>query len=358
MDNIKHYLNKLFNWYFKPKTLENRIWKVALILLTVGIGGGLFNSIDLTFKYNAEQNISVSSSDQGSIAVIITYVSFLLGVIFTFWASYLGINRERRNPNIFVEHIGLRYPKNQSLTEAAKLKTGLGVSLFIDITNYYQEGLLISNDKALNYSLACFNNTFSNLTRNADTTNISLHYGGTPSVPIGFALGHSIGNVSKVSLWDFNRDTSEWYALEDSLPDSNKPNIDWANYNKEEEVCLLMGMSFTVSKQQIGSRLLGRGVVSVSMEDTKYDSMSSIVKIEAFQKQFRDILKKFNSDAVKRVHIFCAAQASFNFAMGRQIERNHPQCIIYEYVNTPGQGTSYPWGVLLNVQGEMPKVIK
>ena len=144
---------------------------------------------------------------------------------------------------------------------------------------------------------------------------------------IGFVLGHSIGNTSKVSLWDFDRDKSEWYALEDTPSDLNVPIINWEDYKKTEDVCLLMGISFEVSHQQVGSLLNGRGIVSVSMPEVKYDSMSSLDKIEGFQQKFREILKTFNTDGVKRVHIFCAAQSSFNFAMGRQVERNHPECM-------------------------------
>ncbi|WP_219726644.1 hypothetical protein, partial [Vibrio vulnificus] len=87
---------------------------------------------------------------------------------------YLWFEGGRRKKKIFVEHIGLRYPKNQSLTEASKKKTGLGSSLFIDISNYYNQGLLVSNKQALEYSLDCFKNTFTNLMRNADTTNVTL----------------------------------------------------------------------------------------------------------------------------------------------------------------------------------------
>ncbi|MFT7008608.1 MAG: hypothetical protein ACJAXJ_003149 [Colwellia sp.] len=358
MNTFKYYFNRLFNWYFKPKSLENRLWKFALLFLTIGIGGGLYNGINFTWKYSFDQSVNIEYSTKDSVAAIVTYGAFLLGVLFTLLASYLGLNRERRNPNVFIEHIGIRYPKNQSLTEAAKIRTGLGSTLFIDITSYYEEGLLISNNKALDFSLSCFKNTFTNLVRNADTTNVSLHYGGTPSVPIGFALGHSIGNISKVVLWDFNRDKSEWYALEDSAPDSNTSTIEWDEYKGEEEVCLLMGMSFDVSKRQVGNLLNGRGVITVSMNDVKYDSMNSLAKIESFQQEFRNVLKKLNSDGVKRIHIFCAAQASFNFAMGRQIERNHPECVIYEYVNNSENNTHYPWGVLINVLGQAPIVIE
>ncbi|MDW3155054.1 SAVED domain-containing protein [Vibrio diabolicus] len=358
INSIKYYFNKVFNWYFKPKTLENRLWKLALFLLSTGIGSGLYSAINVTWKYSESESISAGYSTQDSVTAIITYSAFLIGVLSAFWASYLGFKRERRNPNIFLEHIGLRYPKNQSLTEASKKKTGLGSSLFIDISNYYNQGLLVSNKQALDYSLACFKNTFTNLMRNADTTNVTLHYGGTPSVPIGFVLGHSIGNISKISLWDFNRDKSEWYALEDVPPDSNIPIINWEDYRKTDEVCLLMGISFEVTHQQVGSLLNGRGIVSVSMPEVKYDSMSSLAKVEGFQQKFREILKKFNTDGVKRVHIFCAAQSSFNFAMGRQVERNHPECIVYEYVNNSGNITHYPWGVLFNVRGQEPSIIE
>jgi len=353
---MKYYFNRLFNWYLRPKTLENRLWRFAIVLLSFGIGGGIYGAASVEWATES-QTVTAKYNNQDTIAELLTYLTLLGGIFFACIASYLGLRRERRNPNIFLEHIGLRDAKNQSLTEAAKKRIGLGNSLFIDISGYYDQGLLVSNKQALEYTLACFKNTYANLMRNADTSNITLHYGGTPSVPIGFALGHSIGNNSKVILWDFDRDKSEWYALEDNPPDSNDPIVNWDNYNVSEDACLLMGISYEVSDKQVGHLSNDRGVVSVTMPEVKYDSMSSLYKVEKFQQTFREILKKFSSDGVKRVHIFCAAQSSFNFAMGRQVERNHPECVVYEYVKNSDNATHYPWGILLNVLGQDPLII-
>ncbi len=41
-------------------------------------------------------------------------------------------------------------------------------------------------------------------------------------------------------------------------------------------------------------------------------------------------MKRLGHDGTKRVHIFCAAQASFNFCMGRQVTRIN-EIIVYEY---------------------------
>ncbi|NRA16600.1 MAG: SAVED domain-containing protein [Oceanospirillaceae bacterium] len=45
------------------------------------------------------------------------------------------------------------------------------------------------------------------------------------------------------------------------------------------------------------------------------------------------------------VHICCAAQSSFNFAIGQQITKNHLTCYVHEYVN--GADKPYPWALNL-----------
>ena len=76
INSIKYYFNKVFNWYFKPKTLENRLWKLALILLSTGIGSGLYSAINVTWKYSESQSISAGYSTQDSVTAIITYSAF------------------------------------------------------------------------------------------------------------------------------------------------------------------------------------------------------------------------------------------------------------------------------------------
>ena len=64
--------------------------------------------------------------------------------------------------------------------------------------------------------------------------------------------------------------------------------------------------------------------------------------------EFAELLKDLATNGVERVHIFCAAQSSFNFSMGRQVTRNHPAIIVYEYdISHPEK---YPWGLLFNTK--------
>ncbi|WP_022940464.1 SAVED domain-containing protein [Psychromonas hadalis] len=354
---FKSIINKLFNWYFRPKSLDLRLWQMSLIFISIFTVSGTVGVINIFWSSPDGETVNINYSLSDTIPILISYASFIFGALFAILAVFRAMQHEKKNPNIFIEHIGLRSSRNQSLSEAAKKKTGLGSTLFIDTSNYYENSILKDNAKALDYTIEVFNNSIENITHHCDTRNISLHYGGTPSVPIGFSLGYKIGNTSKVSLWDFNRESSEWYALEDIFYDSNTPVIDFNKYNNEKEVCILMGFSFPVSEEQVGTRLNGKGIINITMPKTKDDSMNSLLKLEEFQQKFRGLLKTLASDGVSRIHIFCAAQASLNFSLGRQIERTHPECVVYEYVNDSSLDTQYPWGVLLNSKGTPPSII-
>ena len=114
-----------------------------------------------------------------------------------------------------------------------------------------------------------------------------------------------------------------------------------------------MSISYPVTIEQFRAKVSYPSYIEIKMPDIKYDSMSSIEKITDFGKQFGELLKKLAADGTERVHIFCAAQSSFNFCMGRQITRNHPTIIVYEYdISHPKK---YPWGISFN--NPEPKII-
>jgi hypothetical protein len=111
-----------------------------------------------------------------------------------------------------------------------------------------------------------------------------------------------------------------------------------------------MEISHPVNIEDVRKRIPKMPYVKVSMPEMRYDNMSSKEKVTAFQGEFREMLKKLNADGVETVHIICAAQESFNFCMGRQITKNHPSCVVYEYQNS--EEKKYPWGVLFNTKND------
>jgi len=83
-----------------------------------------------------------------------------------------------------------------------------------------------------------------------------------------------------------------------------------------------MSISHPVKIEQVRTKVSYPSYIEVTMPEIQYDSMSSIEKITDFEKELAELLKKLAADGTERVHIFCAAQASFNFCMGRQVTRN------------------------------------
>ncbi|MCI5221536.1 MAG: SAVED domain-containing protein [Candidatus Electrothrix sp. AR4] len=127
------------------------------------------------------------------------------------------------------------------------------------------------------------------------------------------------------------------------------------SYQPAKEVCIIMEISHSVSTGDVRRKIPDLPYAKVSMPEIKYDNMASKEKMDAFQVDFREMMKKLNADGVELVHIFCAAQAAFNFCMGRQITKNHPACIVYEYQNSVKE--KYPWGVLFNTKDEKSPAI-
>jgi len=97
--------------------------------------------------------------------------------------------------------------------------------------------------------------------------------------------------------------------------------------------------------------------ITIRMPSIEHDNMSSLSKLSKFKKEFRHLLNKLSSDGVKDIHIYCAAQSSFNFSLGQQITKNHPTCYVYEYVNS--WPNPYPWALKFNDNNsDAPQVIR
>ena len=159
-----------------------------------------------------------------------------------------------------------------------------------------------------------------------------------------------MSNTYHVDVWDYNRNAKNgknWYKVE-GYADANRPIIDRSNYVPDQDVCLLMSISHPVSIAQVRAKFAYPSYIDIKLPKIKYDSMSSIEKLKDFEMEFAELLKNLATNGVERVHIFCAAQSSFNFSMGRQVTRNHPAIIVYEYdISHPEK---YPWGLLFNTK--------
>ncbi|ABZ76359.1 hypothetical protein Shal_1794 [Shewanella halifaxensis HAW-EB4] len=344
-----------FKFLIRPR---NVVFLSARLMMLVGFGGramthfifGVESSVGdkVTLAYQRTDNELILNS----ILLFIGFVGFMILV----YEVITIIRLRKKTSQIVIEHIGLRERISSPLINAVTLKEGKADSLPIDLNDCYENGVVTKAELALQTTLFSLSKTLHNLKNQVGIRDSNVHYGGMPPVPLGFLAGYTLGNTSEINLWDYNRDEG-WYKV-DGFNDSNNPVVNWDLYKDEsDEVCLILGISFFVHVSALGERIGGGSHVSISMPSTKHDNMSSIEKLKNFQSEFREIMNKFTSDGIRRVHIFCAAQASFNFAMGQQITKNHPTCIVYEFVNSESD-MKYPWGIKFNEKSSEPSVYR
>lgn len=343
---IKSVLWKILTWIFRPK---NTVYAIGRMFFTGGfVGGAIYNSF--YFKH-ATSNGTITelnlSTDQLPIIIQFSLWGFgYIGAGILLYEVYYSIKSRNKKFVIGVEHVGLKKRIATSLSSALNN----GDTVPIDLTACYTNDKVSQPQKALNLTIYGIEETLQSKAAEIGSNEINIVYGGMAPVGLGFLAGYLMPNTYHVDVWDYNRnakDGKNWYKVE-GYADANRPIIDRSNYFPDQDVCLLMSISHPVSIAQVRAKFTFPSYIDIKLPDIKYDSMSSIEKLKDFENEFAELLKSLAADGAERVHIFCAAQASFNFSMGRQVTRNHPAIIVYEYdISHPEK---YPWGVLFNTK--------
>ncbi|WP_299773950.1 SAVED domain-containing protein [uncultured Pseudoteredinibacter sp.] len=350
---LKSFSWKILTWLTRP---VNLVMKAGIFLCLTGFGGANLASFDVIHRAADGSTTSVSieaNNNSFFIEWILTGVG-IIGLLMVVGESIYIIKKRRKVLNLVIEHTALREKLGSPLINAVSRIPGGSDTLPIDLYPYYSNNVVNNPDGATSLTMHSLIDTLKSKIQQAGSREITIHYGGTPPVPLGFLAGYLLGSTYKLVTWDYDRDGSSWYQL-GGYGDSNKPIIDLKDYQTNSEVALIMEISHPVSIEDVRKVAPTFPCIRVTMPSIRYDNMRSLEKLQAFQSEFRELLKRLNSDGVEKVHIFCAAQASFNFSMGRQVSRNHPKCIIYEY--NRNEIIKYPWGVMINSLGSDGKIV-
>lgn len=344
---------KFVEWITRP---VNLIMKAGFFLVFIGFGGSAWNSIEAKhISKNGETTKIAIRNEQGEIANNILLLAGGIGLLLILGEVIYITKRRKKKLNIAIEHIAFRDKLASPLSKNINKLEGRSDILPIDVSNCYS-GYSVSNPElALTMTLIALQQTLPSKIKEAGTNDITIHYGGTPPVPLGFMAGAILGDTYKIKIWDYSRDKGDWYSISGNKSGGNKPEIKLDNYKPQADVAIIMDISYPINISDVAVQITDMPYILISMLEKKHDNMSNNNKLIEFQSDFRELLKKLNHDGVETVHIFCAAQASFNFSMGRQINRNHPRCIVYEYDRT--HPLKYPWGILLNDQSGLPPSI-
>lgn len=337
---------KILAWITRPK---NTVFAIGKIFFTGGFGGGaFFNSFYLKHATDSGTITELNfATDQLPILIQNSLWAFgFIGVAIFMYELYHSIKNRNKKFVIGVEHIGLK--KRIATSLSSSLKNGDNVP--IDLTECYENDKVSNPKKALGLTIFGIESILKSKAAEIGSNEITIVYGGMAPVGLGFLAGYLMPNTYHVEVWDYSRNAKDgrnWYKVEGHA-DTNRPIVDPSHYVQDKDVCILMSISHPVSISQVRAKVSYPSYIDIRLPDIKYDSMSSIEKLKDFENEFAELLKSLAADGTERVHIFCAAQSSFNFSMGRQITRNHPVIIVYEY--DISQPEKYPWGVLFNTK--------
>ncbi|MGL4927145.1 MAG: SAVED domain-containing protein [Plesiomonas shigelloides] len=342
-------------WYTRPKS---KLMITGHFLVTTGVIG-LLGVVAFKVTYAASDGsqltLSVQENDLPLYITAILLMITALGLILIVVDVLRFMKDSKEVNNILIEHIALFSPLSTSFASTVSKAHGRVNSYKIDISQYYKGGVLTNPRDAINTTHVMLESSLAAQTSSTGNSKAVVHYGGTPPVSFGFYAGYCVGNTTKVELWDYERDGGLWHPLNRGF-DDNIPVICIDEYQEgSKEVALLMSISFDVD---IAARACSptKSLVTITMPEILHDNMSSLSKLNYFLNEFRQLLNRLSRDGVERVHVYCAAQASFNFAVGQQITKNHPAFLVYEYVHSSEE--KYPWGLEFNGRFEERYIIR
>jgi len=339
------WIDAYVRWYTRPKS---KLMVTGRSLVSIGVIG-LIGVAAFKFTYAAPDGTQLKFSVQESdlplhmTAVLLSITA--LGVLLIIVDAIIFIKDSKEVKNILVEHIALYPPLSTSFAATVTNAYGRVTSNIIDISKFYEDRVLSKPQEAINITHVLLESALGAHASATGNSKAVVHYGGTPPVSFGFYAGYLVGNTTKVVLWDYERNTGIWHPLDRGF-DDNRPEICFDEYQEgSNEVALLMSISFDVDMAARACATT-KSFVTITMPEIQHDNMSSLSKLNDFLVEFRKLLNRLSRDGVERVHVYCAAQASFNFSIGQQITKNHPSFVVYEYVHSSEE--KYPWGLEFN----------
>nr|WP_165661917.1 SAVED domain-containing protein [Oceanimonas sp. MB9] len=339
------WIDAYVRWCTRPKS---KLMVAGRSLVSIGVIG-LIGVTAFKFTYAApdgsQLKFSVQESDLPLYITAVLLSITALGIVLIIIDAIIFIKDSKEANNILVEHIALYPPLSTSFASTVTKAYGRVTSNKIDISKYYEGGVLSKPEDAINNTHVLLESALTAHSNATGNSKAVVHYGGTPPVSFGFYAGYLVGNTTKVVLWDYERNAGLWHPLDRGF-DDNRPLICFDEYQENSnEVALLMSISFDVDNVARACAPT-KSLVTITMPEIHHDNMSSLSKLNDFLVEFRKLLNRLSRDGVKRVHVYCAAQASFNFSVGQQITKNHPSFVVYEYVHS--SENKYPWGLEFN----------
>lgn len=341
---VRHEISRIITWVIRPKNM--RI-KAPLTLFCLSFAALSSKGLLFGLQYKEiKLDLHIQDGTLGVLFEIILFFVLFVSLLLLIYEIIQDHKKQSKKKTILLVHEGMDICVTNPLQTIIESKYPNVTPIKINLIPFMEDRSVRDPKMALQETVKKINSA-KHILGESNPEDIIYVYGGLASVPLAFVAGYIFSNKNSIDVWDYDRDKKGkdcWHSL-DKPPIINIPNFSHTG-EVGKEVCLVLPMSFKIDQNKITQKFPGLAVFSATPEEHSNDNMSSYNSQAEMQKKFRQLMIDLHGKGVNKVHVFCAAQASFNFNVGRQIDGNHPECIIYQF--EPKKEEQYPWGILLN----------
>ena len=351
------------DWMFRRRSSAMRMIAFGVACLALAFGGGFALSGSFPLR-NGRVDFNFGSS--GGTPALLLYIAAIVGVSLILaglvaygYQSRLNRKRLGRKKVIVVEARGLRDTTGSPLSESVPPKlAGQQQDVLLDFRQRVKDGEIVAPEAALEH----FTSLPTDLRRRengSDRRDISWVYGGLAPVPFTFLTGVLFDDETSVHILDWDRHASRWRELGDADDGKRFAVTGLDNVGEDaSEVALAVSVSYRVDLDGVRTKIGEIPIVSMDLADGSPDCHWSEEKQCALGEQFLRTAVILGNRAVKRIHLFLAAQNSVVFRFGKLYDkRNLPEVVVYQYQRAAT--SNFPWGVLMPVCGvDKPAVLR
>lgn len=195
-----------------------------------------------------------------------------------------------------------------------------------------------------------FNAIFKYGTNRRDYKHVSLF--ALAPIPLLVYLGHLIGDIESVDLYQRHRHTKDWkwkYEPADFRKEYYRV-IEPTTHNSKAQIAILISISGLVDRKTV-ARSIGAAcnMYEIAAVTPGLDFLTSSLKLEMFCYEYRQLLGKirFNNGHNKELHLFCATPSPIAVECGRAVlPKSDPPIRVYDFITATG---GFVYALTINV---------
>jgi hypothetical protein len=348
---------RFIDWCLRRRSMPFHLITGGLALVGLVFAGAAFSiSVPTTVG-----PFAVTFDTKGGPSALLTALIFCLGVALIVVGLTLYWRDQRlaqRKKVLVLEVRGLRDSPGSALCDSVPDEIeGVRQQILIDLRQRVQDGLIVNPVSAVQ-RIVTLPHDLESHRGGLDRSDITIVYGGLCPVPLTFLTGVMMDDEEATVVMDWNRHSGKWQPLDQ--PDDGKRFAITGLSDVSagtQEVAVAVSVSYRVDLEGVKSRVAGKPLVHLELENGSVDCHWSEEKQVALGVQFLETMITLANKGVKRVDIFLAAQNSIAFRFGRLYDkRNLPEAIVFQYERH--REKPYPWGVFLPVSGRTAGIIE